>query len=739
MLSAAQIDQLRQGRHPDPFAVLGLHRDASGQAWVRALLPAAVAVNVIGGSDNRPLGALVQVHADGVWDGPVALASGDANYRLQVSWADGTQQLIDDPYRFGPLLGEIDAWLLAEGTHLRPFEVLGATPRQHEGVAGTGFAVWAPNAQRVSVIGAFNHWDGRRHPMRLRRECGVWELFIPAVASGARYKYELLGPQFELLPHKADPMARAAELRPATASVVAPLPAPVPASALRAAANALDAPISIYEVHLGSWRRVTEDGNRWLTWDELAQTLVPYALDLGFSHLELMPISEHPFDGSWGYQPVGLYAPTARFSTPQPGGAGQAGDGAGFKRFVEAAHAAGLGVILDWVPAHFPTDAHGLARFDGTHLYEYADPREGYHPDWNTLICNLGRTEVRNFLIGNALYWLERFGVDGLRVDAVASMLYRDYSRKAGEWIPNVHGGRENLEAISFLKRLNEVVGVERPQAITLAEESTAFPAVSRPAYAGGLGFHYKWNMGWMNDTLAFMARDPIHRSHHQGELSFGLVYAFNENFVLPLSHDEVVHGKGSLIGKMPGDDWQQFANLRAYYGFMWGHPGKKLLFMGGEFAQRNEWNHDASLDWHLLQHAPHAGVQRLVRDLNALQRALPALHQLDFTPDGFEWISHEDSRQSVLAFVRHGKPGTAPVLVLCNFTPQVHAGWRVGVPRAGQWHERLNTDSAHYGGSNVGLPLGAARSEAIGAHGRPQSISVSLPPLACVFFEWTA
>ena len=738
MLSAAHIDQLRQGRHQDPFAVLGLHRDASGQAWVRALLPAAAAVSVIGGSDSRPLGALMQVHADGVWDGPVALAAGDASYRLQVSWADGTQQLIEDPYRFGPLLGEIDAWLLAEGTHLRPFEVLGATPREHEGVAGTGFAVWAPNAQRVSVVGDFNHWDGRRHPMRLRRECGVWELFIPFVTSGARYKYELLGPQFELLPQKADPMARAAELRPATASVVAPMPAPVAPSAARQAANALDAPISIYEVHLGSWRRVTEDGKRWLNWDELAQTLLPYASDLGFSHIELMPISEHPFDGSWGYQPLGLYAPTARFSAPQAG-AGQAGDGAGFRRFVEAAHAAGLGVILDWVPAHFPADAHGLARFDGTHLYEYADPREGYHPDWNTLICNLGRTEVRNFLIGNALYWLERYGVDGLRVDAVASMLYRDYSRKAGEWIPNVHGGRENLEAISFLQRLNEVVGTERPQAITLAEESTAFPAVSRPTFDGGLGFHYKWNMGWMNDTLAFMARDPIHRNHHQGELSFGLVYAFNENFVLPLSHDEVVHGKGSLISKMPGDEWQQFANLRAYYGFMWAHPGKKLLFMGGEFAQRREWNHDASLDWHLLEQAPHAGVQRLVRDLNALQRALPALHQLDFTPDGFEWISHEDSRHSVLAFVRHGQPGTAPVLVVCNFTPQPHTHWRVGVPRAGQWHERLNTDSAHYGGSNVGLALGAARSEAIGAHGRPQSIAVSLPPLACVFFEWTA
>ena len=727
MLSPQDIDQLRSGRCADPFALLGLHRDAGGQAWVRCLLPGARAVAVLGAADARLLGSLQLTHADGVFEGPVALAEGAGAYRLHITWADGSAQVQDDPYRFGPLLGELDAWLLAEGTHLRPFEVLGAHARAMDGVAGTGFAVWAPNASRVSVVGDFNHWDGRRHAMRLRRECGVWELFIPGVGLGARYKFELLGPQGQLLPQKADPMGRAAELRPATASVVAPLPAAVPASAQRQAANALDAPISIYEVHLGSWRRKPEEGKRWLDWDELAATLIPYAVSLGFSHVELLPISEHPFDGSWGYQPVGLYAPTARFGSP-----------AGFSRFVQAAHAQGLGVILDWVPAHFPTDAHGLARFDGSHLYEYADPREGYHPDWNTLICNLGRTEVRNFLIGNALYWLERFGVDGLRVDAVASMLYRDYSRKAGEWIPNVHGGRENLEAISFLKRLNEVVGAERPQAITLAEESTAFPAVSRPTYAGGLGFHYKWNMGWMHDTLAYMARDPIHRSHHQSELSFGLVYAFNENFVLPLSHDEVVHGKGSLLGKMPGDAWQQFANLRAYYGFMWGHPGKKLLFMGCEFAQLREWNHDASLDWHLLDQPAHAGVQRLVADLNALQRALPALHQRDFRPDGFEWIDHQDAARSLLAFVRHGAEGTAPVLVLCNFTPQVQSGWRVGVPRAGSWVERLNSDSAHYGGSNVGTPLGAARSETVAAHGRSQSILVDMPPLATVFLEWT-
>jgi 1,4-alpha-glucan branching enzyme len=486
--------------------------------------------------------------------------------------------------------------------------------------------------------------------------------------------------------------------------------------------------VSIYEVHLGSWRRISEDNNRWLTWDELADTLIPYAQDMGFTHLELMPVSEHPFDGSWGYQPIGLYAPTSRF-----------GDADGFGRLVARCHAAGLGLILDWVPAHFPSDAHGLANFDGTHLYEYADPREGFHNDWNTLIYNLGRTEVSNFLVGNALYWLERFGVDGLRVDAVASMLYRDYSRKAGEWIPNVFGGRENLEAIAFLKRVNEVVGVECPQAITLAEESTAYPAVSRPTYAGGLGFHYKWNMGWMHDTLSYMARDPLYRKYHQGEMTFGLVYAFNENFVLPISHDEVVHGKGSLLTKMPGDRWQQLANVRAYLGYMFGHPGKKLLFMGCEFAQEHEWNHDQSLDWHLLDNPAHAGVQRLVRDLNALYRATPALYAQDFVPEGFEWIEHDDAARSVLAFVRHGLNANSFTVVVCNFTPQVQQGYRLGVPKAGRYQEVLNTDSSHYGGSNVGTPFGAALTEDTPWHGKSCSVVLTLPPLATVFFTWNA
>ncbi len=729
MLADAHIHALAAGRHADPFAVLGLHQGADGTLWLRALLPLAQQVQAVW-PDGTVLDLASRGH--GVFEAPLPLAGAAATqpraYRLRVTWPGADPAEFDDPYRFGPVLGEQDAWLLAEGTHRRPFECLGANPRRHEGVDGTAFAVWAPNASHASVVGDFNHWDGRRHPMRLRRECGVWELFLPGVGTGAHYKYELRDAQGQLLPLKADPYGRAAEWRPATASVVAALPEPVAPVSGRQEANARQAPISIYEVHLTSWRRVPEDGNRWLDWDELAATLIPYAADLGFTHLELLPISEHPFDGSWGYQPIGLYAPTARLGDPQ-----------GLRRFVQRAHAAGLGVILDWVPAHFPSDEHGMARFDGSPLYEYADPREGFHPDWNTLIYNLGRTEVQNFLVGNALYWIERYGVDGLRVDAVASMLYRDYSRKPGEWLPNVHGGRENLEAIAFLQRANEVLGSECPQAITLAEESTSFAGVSQPTYNGGLGFHYKWNMGWMHDTLQHMARDPVHRRWHGNELSFGLVYAFSENFVLPLSHDEVVHGKGSLISRMPGDRWQRFANLRLYFGFMFGHPGKKLLFMGGEFAQEREWSHERSLDWHLLDQPEHAGMQRLLRDLNHLYRQHPALHRLDCDPAGFGWLRHDDGGPGVLAFVRLGGDGVPPFVVACNFTPSVHRGWRLGVPRAGTWVERLNTDSSHYGGSNVGTPLGAARSEALGWDGQAGSIVVDLPPLATVFFEWTA
>ncbi|MFT3665677.1 1,4-alpha-glucan branching protein GlgB [Piscinibacter sp.] len=725
MLTDTEIELIRHARHGDPFAVLGPHADAEGRVQLRAFLPGATHVLAVDAHSGATLAPLLLAHVDGVFQATLPAALPAAGYRFQVRWGDGSGALLDDPYRFGPLLGEMDAWLLGEGTHLRPGEVMGAAPREIDGVAGTAFAVWAPNARRVSVVGDFNTWDGRRHPMRLRRECGVWEIFLPGVAAGARYKFEIVAPDGTVLPLKADPYARQSELRPATASVVATMPDKVAPSEARRRANALDAPLSIYEVHLGSWRRKPEEGDRWLNWDELAATLLPYAREMGFTHLELLPVSEHPFDGSWGYQPIGLYSPTARF-----------GDAGGFRRFAERCRAEGLGLIIDWVPAHFPSDEHGLARFDGTHLYEYADPREGFHPDWNTLIYNLGRTEVRNFLVGNALYWLERYGVDGLRVDAVASMLYRDYSREHGQWLPNVHGGRENLEAIAFLQRLNEVIGSERHEAVTLAEESTAFPAVSRPTYVGGLGFHYKWNMGWMHDTLKYMARDPVHRRYHHGELSFGLVYAFNENFVLPLSHDEVVHGKGSLLGKMPGDRWQKFANLRAYYGFMWGHPGKKLLFMGGEFAQEREWNHDRSLDWHLLADRSHAGVQRLVHDLNRFYRATPALYERDFDASGFEWIDHEDAQHSVLSFVRRSADGRSQVLVVCNFTPTVRHGHRLGVPLPGTWRERINTDSQHYGGSNVGCRWGAAASEPVPCHGRAQSLLLDLPPLATVFFE---
>ena len=726
MLQTHEIEAICNANHGNPFSVLGPHRLGNGRTSVRVFLPGATQVLVVLHESLRVLATLARRHPAGFFERALTSAL-KTPYQLLVRWEDGGESLLEDPYRFGPVLDATDVWLLAEGTHLRPFEVMGAHAVTMLGIDGMRFAVWAPNAARVSVVGDFNFWDGRRHPMRLRAECGVWEIFLPGVTHGAHYKFELRARDGRLLPLRADPYALRGELRPATASIVAALPAVVAPSQQRQHANALAAPVSIYEVHLGSWRRNTEEGDRWLDWHELADTLVPYAVDMGFTHLELMPISEYPFDGSWGYQPVGLYAPTARFGKPE-----------GFRAFVQRCHAAGVGVLLDWVPAHFPTDAHGLGNFDGTHLYEYADPREGFHTDWNTLIYNLGRTEVSNFLVGNALYWLERFGVDGLRVDAVASMLYRDYSRKAGEWVPNVHGGRENLEAIGFLKRMNEVLGQARPQAITLAEESTAFPAVSRPTFAGGLGFHYKWNMGWMHDTLQYMARDPVHRRHHHGEMTFGLVYAFDENFVLPLSHDEVVHGKGSLLHKMPGDRWQQFANLRAYYGFMFGHPGKKLLFMGCEFAQQTEWNYAQSLDWHLLADPLHAGMQRLVRDLNHRYRMSPALHQRDCSPDGFEWIDHHDAEHSLLAFIRRGADPHGMIVVVCNFTPTPRIAYRLGVPAAGQYRECLNTDSLHYGGSNVGTPLGVADAQPFSSHGRPWSVVLNLPPLATVMLEWT-
>jgi len=733
MLNDTEAQALADGRHGDPFAVLGMHADAAGGLWVRAMLPGAAAVAVIDHASGRPVATLALRRAEGLWEGQVPGPVAGFDYRLDVRWHDAAEGdaagRYADAYAYGSLLGEQDLYFLGEGSHLRPFEVLGAHPMTvgtgEAAVAGVRFAVWAPNARRVSVVGEFNAWDGRRHPMRVHFGIGVWSIFVPHAAVGDRYKFEIVAPGGALLPLRADPYARAAQMRPETASVVAPLPPAHPLPASRAAANERHAPMSIYEVHLGSWRR-HPDG-RFHSWDELAAALPAYVSGLGFTHIELMPVTEHPFDGSWGYQTLGLYAPTARFGPPD-----------GFARFVAACREHGLGVLLDWVPAHFPSDAFGLAHFDGTALYEYADPREGFHKDWNTLIYNFGRTEVRNFLIGSALYWIERQGVDGLRVDAVASMLYRDYSRKAGEWVPNAHGGRENLEAIAFLRRTNEIIGGETGGGFAVAEESTAFPGVSAPVYAGGLGFHYKWNMGWMHDTLEYMQEDPINRRWHHDKMSFGLVYAFTENFVLPLSHDEVVHGKGSLLAKMPGDDWQRFANLRAYYGFMWGHPGKKLLFMGQEFAQPGEWNHDTELPWPLLDERQgptrHGGVQRLVRDLNALYRAHPALHRLDCEGAGFEWIDAHDQDRSLFSWVRRDGHG-GEVLVISNFTPVPHTGLRLGVPEGAQaWREVLNTDSGFYGGSNLGNNGATLAVQPHASHGRGQSIVLNVPPLATVF-----
>jgi 1,4-alpha-glucan branching enzyme len=719
-LDAGALAALAGGRHGDPFAVLGLHAADDGALWARALLPQAEAVALLDARTGAVVCALARVHDGGVFEARVPRRRKPFEYRLRVQWSHGETQDLADAYAFGPQLSDDDLYALRDGRHPRPYLVLGAHPASIAGVDGVRFAVWAPNARRASVVGDFNGWDGRRHGMRLRHAAGVWEIFVPHAAVGDYYKYELLDAGGALLPLKADPYAFASELRPGTASRVAALPPARRLDPARAAANRRDAPISAYEVHAASWRRAPDGG--FPDWAQLTATLPDYAASLGFTHVQLMPVSEHPFDGSWGYQALGLYALSARF-----------GDAAGFDGFVAACHARGLGVLLDWVPAHFPSDAHGMARFDGSHLYEYADPREGFHQDWNTLIYDFGRNEVRDFLAGSALYWPERHGVDGLRVDAVASMLYRDYSRKAGAWIPNVHGGRENLEAISLLQRVNATLGAEAPGVVTIAEESTAYPGVSAPVSAGGLGFHYKWNMGWMNDTLAYMHEDPVHRRWHHEKMTFGLVYAFSENFVLPLSHDEVVHGKGSLLGKMPGDDWQRFANLRAYYGFQWGHPGKKLLFMGQEFAQPTEWNHDAELPWTLLDDPRHAGVQRLVADLNALYRATPALHRLDCEAAGFAWLVGDDAAQSVFAWLRRDA-GDGVALVVGNFTPMPRPGYRLGVPAGPtRWRVALDSDAPDYGGSGYRggdvIPV-----EPVAAHGHAQSLALDLPPLATLF-----
>ncbi len=717
-ISADEIAAILSGSHDNPFAVLGVHQ--AGETFItRCFLPGAEAVTAMT-LDGTPIGDLQQLHPDGIFGGQVSVTRFQpVRYRARRADAEWA---VTDPYSFGPVLGPMDDYYARQGSHLRLFDKMGAHRIKHEGATGIHFAVWAPNAQRVSVVGDFNNWDGRRHVMRFRSDSGIWEIFAPDVPLGVPYKFEIRGHDGVLLPLKADPFARRSELRPKTASVTA-------AELIQdwqdephlkhwRETDQRRQPISIYEVHAGSWQR-RQDGSM-LSWDELASSLIPYCVDMGFTHIEFLPITEHPYDPSWGYQTTGLYAPTARFGEPE-----------GFARFVNGCHKVGIGVILDWVPAHFPTDEHGLGWFDGTALYEHADPRKGFHPDWNTAIYNFGRTEVVSYLVNNALYWAEKFHLDGLRVDAVASMLYLDYSRKHGEWIPNEYGGNENLEAVRFLQNLNTRIYGEHPGVMTIAEESTSWPKVSQPVHEGGLGFGFKWNMGFMHDTLSYMSREPVYRKHHHNELTFGLLYAYSENFVLPLSHDEVVHGKGSLIAKMPGDDWRKFANLRAYYAFMWGYPGKKLLFMGQEFAQWAEWSENKSLDWNLLQYRMHEGMRRLVRDLNFTYRSKAALHARDCEGDGFEWLIADDYENSVFAWLRKA-PGQKPVAVITNFTPVYRENYSIRLPSPGRWREILNTDADIYGGSGKG---NGGRVQAVDAGGEI-SCSITLPPLATIMLE---
>ena len=718
MNSTDTIDSLVAGRHHDPFAVLGLHHDGK-QRVVRTLQPQAQAVALID-ADGEEMAEMARLHDAGLF--VATMPARKRRYRLRITNHDGSRYDTEDPYRFGSSLGELDLYLLGEGSDIRIYDKLGAQVREIDGVHGTRFAVWAPNASRVSVIGDFNDWDGRRHMMRLHPGNGIWEIFIPDIGNGRKYKFEMLDRDGRLLPLKGDPFAKYNEPPPGNASIVydsrydwqdgdwmrqrSPTPD-------------LDKPVSIYEVHLGSWRR--KEHNQYLGYRELADELVDYVSEMGFTHIEFLPVSEHPFDGSWGYQPIGLFAPTHRFGDPDD-----------FRYLVDRCHAKGIGVIVDWVPAHFPRDEHGLRRFDGTALYEHEDPRKGEHADWGTLVFNFGRREVTNYLLGSAIYWIEEFHIDALRVDAVASMLYLDYSREDGDWVPNEFGGNENLEAVAFLRQLNTVLHLHG--ATSYAEESTAWPGVSRPVDDGGLGFTYKWNMGWMNDTLAYMSEDSVHRKYHHDKMTFGLVYAFNENFVLPLSHDEVVHGKGSLLGRMPGDEWQRFANLRAYLASMYAHPGKKLLFMGSEIAPYQEWNHDQSLDWHLLQYDFHRGVQSLVRDMNALYQHTPALFERDFVPEGFEWIDWNDRDASMLSWIRRDAHG-GYVICVTNFTPVVRYDYRVGVPELRQYVEILNSDAKAYGGSNLGNG-GALHADEVEQHGRPYSLSLTVPPLATLWLQ---
>jgi 1,4-alpha-glucan branching enzyme len=725
------LDALALGRNRDPFAVLGPHVE-HGRVVIRTIQPAArrVAVRLVSTGEqiamtSRRDGAVFEAVV------PSAAPTGRAaasipDYRLVVHFPGDHVVEIDDPYRYGRVLSDYDLHLFGEGTHYRAFDKLGAHRIRVGTTVGVHFAVWAPNADRVSLIGDFNAWDGRVHPMR--HVGGVWELFVPDLPDGENYKFEVRTKHGALL-KKSDPYGVAFEVPPQTASIVRDISGyrwhdEAWLAARSEARGWLERPMAIYEVHLGSWARVPEEGNRFLTYRELAFRLVPYVKEMGFTHIEMLPVMEHPFSGSWGYQVLGYFAPTSRFGPPED-----------FKLLVDACHQAGLGVILDWVPGHFPKDDFGLARFDGTALYEHADPRQGEHQDWGTLIFNYGRNEVRNFLLSNALFWLEEYHVDGLRVDAVASMLYLDYSRKAGEWIPNRFGGRENLEAIAFLQELNRRTHGAAPGTITAAEESTSWPGVSRPVHAGGLGFTYKWNMGWMHDMLAYAHQDPIHRRWHHNLVTFSALYMHTENFILPFSHDEVVHGKGALLDKMPGDVWQKHATLRTLYGYMYAHPGKKLLFMGGEFGQWREWNHDRSLDWHLLDDPLHAGLRRYVQALNWHYHAEPALHEADYDPEGFRWIDCHDNENSVISIVRFARNRRDFVVLVANFTPVPRGAYRVGVPEAGYYAELLNSDAGVYGGGDVGNG-GGASSEPVASHGFDHSVLLTVPPLGCLLLK---
>jgi len=733
LLDKEEITAIINAIHSDIFSVLGMHKHPTDKSLiVRAFIPNALSIDVIDTENNKKIVKLECVDDQGLFENVIEHPRKAFNYMLRVQYKDNIHTIYD-PYSFPSLLNLNDIYLFCEGTHEHVYQWMGAHELEIENIKGTNFVLWAPEASRVSVVGDFNFWNGKCHVMRKHPAAGLWDIFVPGAKSNDKYKFEIIDKHGQLLPLKADPYAFSMQSAPETASNILPKK-PYQwndqdwLSKRENKLNPYTDPVTIYEVHLGSWKRKASNKQTnttsYLTYKELAQQLIPYVIDLGFTHIQLMPISEFPFDGSWGYQPVGLFAPTSRFGTADD-----------FKYFVDCCHKAGLGLLLDWVPGHFPTDPHGKGKLDGSCVYEHEDLRKGFHPDWKTLIYNYSRNEVKSYLISNALYWLDEFHIDGLRVDAVASMLYLDYSREEGEWLPNVHGGRENLEAIEFLRSVNSRAYANHPGIMMIAEESTAWPGVSKPIEHGGLGFGFKWNMGWMNDTLEYMKRDPIYRQHHHNELTFSLIYSFSENFVLPLSHDEVVHGKGSLINKMPGDDWQKFANLRAYYGFMWTHPGKKLLFMGGEFAQHDEWDHDHSLDWHLLEYESHQGIQRLIKDLNNTYKTIPALHELDCDGNGFEWLDSQNAQQSILTYIRKGNEGTSPALVVVNLTPMSFQDYKVGVPHAGFYKECLNTDSEIYGGSNI-HNNGGVQSIPKSHAGKNNHVNLSIPGLATLIFE---